>query len=178
MRRFPVGKGYIEKLDCVAGCICRPQADQMGQRHGSCSVYRSSPYHGDFQSDDFSMCAQGSQQAAATALWLVAACQTIGPMFSFSVDCKLFCKAWNLPEMLLQGAYLLLVILTYLLGPHYLVQNHLGLNAYAYRWQSFLVNISGAVAFSTLLPLTRMVISRIQRKVVAIQPDPQRQLTA
>ena len=94
-------------------------------------------------------------------------------MLSFSVDCKLFCKAWNPPEVFLLVVYFLLVSLTCLLGPQYLFGDQLGFDAFAlpwvYRWQLYVINISGAVAYSILLPLTRMLLNRHQRKITAVE---------
>ncbi|KAL0046765.1 hypothetical protein WJX82_009387 [Trebouxia sp. C0006] len=43
---------------------------------------------------------QADHNPVTTALWLVACCQVIAPMFSFSADCALFCKSESRPDLI------------------------------------------------------------------------------
>lgn len=102
------------------------------------------------------------QNPVTTALWLVAACQIITPMFSFTKDCQLFCKAFNASETLITALYVLVVSLCCMLGPHTFFRGKGNFYdmPFGYRYKLYIVCVSGAVGYAVGLALTRKLLTR------------------
>lgn len=110
------------------------------------------------------------QNPVTTALWLVACCQVIVPMFSFSVDCALFCKTSSRPDVVVEALYMVVVTTGCLLGPYLMFR---GAGAYfplpfTYRWQAYAINVASAVTYAVALKATRLFLDRGQRKIAAV----------
>jgi Mn2+/Fe2+ NRAMP family transporter len=110
------------------------------------------------------------QNPVTTALWLVTCCQIITPMFSFSVDCALFCKSESRPDVIVEAVYVIIVSIGCLLGPYYMFQGHGSFYdlPFEYRYKAYAVNVSGAVTYAVALKCTRLILSRHQRRVAAL----------
>ena len=109
------------------------------------------------------------QNPVTTALWLVACCQIITPMFSFSVDCAPFCNSHSRPDVVMEVIYVALVSIACMLGPYMMFR---GLGSYfdlpfTYRYKAYAINVSGAVTYAVALKCTRLLLIRHQRRVVA-----------
>ena len=110
------------------------------------------------------------QNPVTTALWLVACCQIIVPMFSFSVDCALFCKPSSRPDVVVEIVYMVVVTIGCVLGPYLMFR---GMGAYfplpfTYRYQAYAINVASAVTYAVVLKATRLVLDRGQRKIAAV----------
>ncbi len=110
------------------------------------------------------------QNPVTTALWLVACCQVIAPMFSFSADCALFCKSESRPDLIVITVYVTIVSIGCMLGPHYMFQGHGSFYdlPFGYRYKAYAINVSSAVTYAVALGCTRLILSRHQRRVAAL----------
>lgn len=107
------------------------------------------------------------QNPVTTALWLVACCQIIAPMFSFLVDCNQFCNSKSRPGAVVTAVYVVVVTVGCLLGPHAMFQGH---GSYfnlpiAYRYKAYVVNVFSAITYVVALRCTRLLLNRSQRRV-------------
>lgn len=93
-------------------------------------------------------------------MWLVACCLVIVPMFSFSVDCTLFCNPRRRSDVLVLLVYMVVVIVGCMLGPQLMFQGHGSYYdlPYSYRWRALAIDASAAIAFAIGLKCTRTLL--------------------
>lgn len=110
------------------------------------------------------------QNPVTTALWMVACCQIITPMFSFSIDCAPFCNPRSRPDVLVEAVYVAVVSLGCMLGPHYMFQGHGSYFdlPFSYRYKAFATNVFGAVMYAVGLQCTRLFLSRRSNRIAPI----------
>ena len=112
------------------------------------------------------------QNPVTTLFWLIACVQIMTPAFSFAVDCKLHSK-WNWPEMLVQGSYIFVIVLTWFLGPQRIFDAYWGFAdlPFSFRVKGAVINIIGAIGYLTFLSVTRRLLAQhtLRNKVAVAQ---------
>lgn len=110
------------------------------------------------------------QNPVTTALWMVACCQIITPMFSFSIDCALFCNPRRRPDVLVEAVYVTVVSLGCMLGPAYMFQGHGSYFdlPFSYRYKAYAICVFGALMYAVGLQCTRLFLSRRCNRIVPV----------
>lgn len=88
-------------------------------------------------------------------------------MFSFSVDCALFCSPDKRPDLVVTFVYVAVVATGCMLGPYIMFQGHGSYFnlPFTFRYQAFAINVAGAITYKVALSCTRLLLNRYQRRV-------------